>query len=93
MRRSKPQPIRNKLDLADRKQVRLVKRRLRISEVELTTIVGKIGNSLAAISKEVAIRRGSCVPEPAQSPPAAAIVAVQAAETITSDVSGVAETS
>jgi hypothetical protein len=79
--------------LADRKQVRLVKRRLRISEVELTTIVGKIGNSLAAISKEVAIRRGSCAPEPAQLPQAAAIVAVQAAETITSDVSGVAETS
>jgi hypothetical protein len=54
MRRSKPQPIRNKLDLGDRVQVRLIKKRLGLSEMELTAIVGRIGDSISAISKEAA---------------------------------------
>lgn len=57
MRRSRPQPIRNKLDLSDRIQVRLIKKRLKLSEKELTAIVGRIGNSLSAISKEAAQQR------------------------------------
>lgn len=32
MLRSKPQPIRNKLDLTDRTQVHLVKKRLKLSD-------------------------------------------------------------
>ena len=53
MRRLKPQSIRNQLDLADARQVRSVKKRLRLSEGELNEIVSRIGNSIAAISKEV----------------------------------------
>ena len=92
MRRTKSQPIRNKLDMADRNQVRVVKKRLRISEAELTRVVSKIGNSISAISKEVALQRARSLPEPPQLPTSAAIVSVQAAEAITSDLSGVVDT-
>ena len=50
MRRKKSQPIRNKLDLTDKTQVRLLKKRLRLSESELTRIIDKTGNSIAAIA-------------------------------------------
>jgi hypothetical protein len=73
MHRSRPQPIRNKLDLTDRTQVRLIKKRLKLSETELTAIVGRIGNSLSAISKEAELQRAPQVPSPAEVPPAALI--------------------
>jgi hypothetical protein len=57
MRRPKPHTIRNKLDLTDRTQVRLVRKRLGLSDVELTHIVDRIGNSLAEIGKEAALLR------------------------------------
>jgi hypothetical protein len=57
MHRSRPQPIRNMLDLADTRQVRSLKKRLRLSEDQLNEIVGRIGNSIAAISKEVAMQK------------------------------------
>lgn len=75
MRRQKPQPIRNKLDLSDRTQVRLVKKRLQLSDAELTRIVGRIGNSISAISKEVGLQRAARIPEAAQIPPVELIVA------------------
>jgi hypothetical protein len=56
MRRPKPQTLRNKLDLSDRVQVRLVKGRLRLTDAQLIHIVGRIGNSLSAISKEAGLR-------------------------------------
>jgi len=62
MRRRNVQPLRNKLDLSDTQQVRLVRKRLRLSEAELTQIVGKIGNSIGAISKEVALQRARQLP-------------------------------
>ena len=93
MRRTRSQPIRNKLDMADPKQVRVVKKRLRISEAELTRLVSKIGNSISAISKEVALQRARSLPEPPQLPVSAVMVSVQAAETITSDLSGAADPS
>ena len=62
MRRAKLQPIRNRLDLADMRQVRSVKKRLRLSEAELNEIVGRIGNSIAAISKEVALKKARKLP-------------------------------
>jgi hypothetical protein len=73
MRRSRPQPIRNKLDLADRTQVRLVRKRLGLSDAELTNIVERIGNSIAAISKEAALQRATTLPKPDDVPPAAVI--------------------
>lgn len=79
MRRSKPQFIRNKLDLTDPTQVRLVRRRLRLSDGELTEIIGRIGNSISAITKEVAVQRNEASP-PQASPrsadlPAAEVIA------------------
>lgn len=64
MRKQRPRPIRNKLNLTDARQVRLVKKRLGLSDTELTEIVGKSGNSLSAISKEVALQRAHDLPEP-----------------------------
>ncbi|WP_439400845.1 hypothetical protein ACNJYA_24450 [Bradyrhizobium sp. DASA03068] len=65
MRRPKPQPIRNKLDLTDRTQVRLVKKRLGLSDAELIAIVGRIGNSIPAISKEAALQKANALSKPA----------------------------
>jgi hypothetical protein len=70
MRRAKPQPIRNKLDLSDRTQVRLVRKRLHLSDAQLTEIADRIGNSISAISKEVAAQRARRLPAPAQVPAA-----------------------
>jgi hypothetical protein len=64
MRKQRPQPIRNKLNLTDPRQVRLVKKRLGLSDTELTEIVDKIGNSLSAISKEVELQRADHLSEP-----------------------------
>ena len=80
MRRSKPQPIRNKLDLTDPIQVRLIRKRLRLSDTELTAIVGRIGNSLSAISKEVALQRTSALPAPTEMPPAVVIASTTGGE-------------
>ena len=86
MRRARQQPIRNKLDLSDPIQVRIVKKRLRLSEADLTQIVGRIGNSIAAISKEVALQRPARLPEPASGPPAAVIASVASAEQIATEL-------
>lgn len=53
MRHAKPQPVRNKIDLADPCQIRSLKRRLGISADDLQRVVGKVGNSIAAVSKEL----------------------------------------
>jgi hypothetical protein len=75
MRRARPPSLRNKLDLTDRPQVRLVRKRLGMSDSELADIVGRIGNSIAAISKEVALKQARAMPQPAEVPPAAVIAA------------------
>jgi hypothetical protein len=80
MRRPRPQPIRNKLDLADSRQVRSMKRRLRLSEDQLNEIVGRIGNSIAAISKEVALMKAKRRRPTNVVPEAAVMVAAAAAE-------------
>ena len=63
MRIRNPRPIRTTLDLADEAQVRSVRKRLSISNDDLVRIVAKIGNSIAAISKEVQLEKaGDGVP-------------------------------
>lgn len=57
MRPPKPRYFRNRLDLADRVQVRVLRKRLRVSETELTQVASKVGNSISAISKEVNLQR------------------------------------
>jgi hypothetical protein len=86
MRRSKPQPIRNKLDLADRTQVRLVRKRLGLSDSELTSIVDRIGNSIAAISKEAAQQRATTLPKPDDVPPGTVIAAAAVGEQATAEI-------
>lgn len=49
--------FRNALDLRDRVQVRIVRRRLKLSNGELDAIVRKSGNALAAINKEAVAAR------------------------------------
>ena len=56
MTRRKPTYFRNALDLRDRVQVRILRKRLKLTDTELTAVVRKAGNSLAAISKEAAVR-------------------------------------
>ncbi|PSO15350.1 DUF3606 domain-containing protein [Bradyrhizobium sp. MOS003] len=90
MRRSTPKPIRNKLDLTDRVQMRLVRKRLGLSETELTAIVGRIGNSISAISKEAAKQRAVELPKPAEVPPAAVIASASASEQAATEVTATA---
>ncbi|WP_315738834.1 MULTISPECIES: DUF3606 domain-containing protein [unclassified Bradyrhizobium] len=59
MRRPKIQPSRNKLDMTDQAQVRVVTKRLKMSPGELSEMVERIGNSIAAITKEVAQQRAA----------------------------------
>jgi hypothetical protein len=53
MRHVKPQPARNKIDLADPNQIRILRRRLGISADDLQRVVAKVGNSIAAVCKEI----------------------------------------
>jgi hypothetical protein len=48
---------RNSLDLRDHVQVRVIRRRLKLSEEQLASIARKAGNSIAAISKEARRQR------------------------------------
>jgi hypothetical protein len=64
MRHAKPQPIRNKIDLADPSQIRILKRRLGISADELQHVVEKVGNSIAAVSKEIEVQKAIPMTEP-----------------------------
>ena len=56
MRRAKPRPIRNKIDLADPAQIRASTRRLGMAD-DLQRVAGKVGNSIAAVSKEIDLRK------------------------------------
>jgi hypothetical protein len=53
MRRIKPPTTRNKIDVADASQIRILKRRLGISSDDLHRLVAKVGNSIAAVTKEI----------------------------------------
>ncbi|MCP3395500.1 DUF3606 domain-containing protein [Bradyrhizobium sp. CCGB12] len=93
MRRSTPKPIRNKLDLTDRVQMRLVRKRLGLSDAELTAIVGRIGNSLSAINKEATQQRVGAPPDPADVPPAAVIASAAASEQAQTEIAATTPTS
>src|SRR5277367_2608795 len=49
MRCSKQPPVRNKIDLSDPSQVRVMKRRLGLSTGDLQRVVEKVGNSISAV--------------------------------------------
>jgi hypothetical protein len=84
LRHAKPQPIRTKIDLADPSQIRILRRRLGISAGDLQRVVERVGNSIAAVCKEIEPRKAPPVTEPMpvqiESPPPQEVgVAVSAA--------------
>lgn len=64
---------RNKLDLGNRVQVRIIRKRLKISEEQLNNLVRKAGDSIAAVRKEASSRQLLKLPEARLSP--AAVIA------------------
>ncbi len=76
MHRAKHRHHRNRVDMADRVQVRVMTRRLGLSEPQLNQLVDRVGNSIAAISKEVALRKAAQFSPPRDLPSVATIAAV-----------------
>jgi hypothetical protein len=72
MHRIKHPPLRNKIDISEPGQVRVWTRRLDISADALKAVVGKVGNSIAAVTKEVELHRAGrqATPAPIESPSA-----------------------
>jgi hypothetical protein len=64
MRHAKSQPVRNKIDLADPNQIRVLRRRLGISADNLQRVVAKVGNSIAVVCKEIEPQKAIPVTEP-----------------------------
>jgi hypothetical protein len=89
MHRPKIQPIRNKLDLSDRVQVRVVTKRLGVSAAELSDLVERVGNSIATIAKEVHLQKAR---KPSVQVPPAAVIASVASETAVTERSSASET-
>jgi hypothetical protein len=54
MNRRKPTFFRNALDLRDKVQVRVLRKRLKLSNEQFAGIVRKSGSSISAITKEAA---------------------------------------
>ena len=52
MNRRKPTYFRNSLDLRDKVQVKVLRKRLKVSDQQFAGIVLKSGNSISAITKE-----------------------------------------
>jgi hypothetical protein len=52
MNRRKPTYFRNSLDLTDKVQVKVLRKRLKVSDEQFAGIVRKSGNSISAITKE-----------------------------------------
>ena len=65
MRRIKPPTTRNKIDVADVSQTRILKKRLGISSDDLHRVVAKVGNSIAAVTKEIESQKPSPLTAPA----------------------------
>lgn len=57
MRGNRYSVMRNKLDLSDRVQVRIVRKRLKVSEKKLAGLVRTAGPSIAAVRKEADSQR------------------------------------
>ena len=52
MNRRRPTYFRNSLDLRDKVQVKVLRKRLKLSDEQFADIVRKSGNSISAITKE-----------------------------------------
>jgi len=54
MKTRKPTYFRNSLDMRDKVQVKVLRKRLRLSDDQFASIVRKSGSSISAITKEAA---------------------------------------
>jgi DNA-binding transcriptional regulator YiaG len=54
MNRPKPVYFRNSVDLRDKVQVKVLRRRLKLSDAQFANVVRKSGSSISAITKEAA---------------------------------------
>ena len=68
-------PSRNSIDVRDRIQVKVVRKRLKLTDAQLADIIRKSGNSISAISKEAGARHRLSLPK--QTPPVAMIAAAE----------------
>jgi DNA-binding XRE family transcriptional regulator len=66
---------RNALDVRDRVQVKVVRKRLKLTDAQLADIIRRTGNSISAISKEAGARQRLSLPK--QIPAAAVIAATE----------------
>ncbi len=57
MNRRRPTFFRNSLDLRDKVQVKILRKRLKLSNEQFASIVRKSGSSISAITKEAAISK------------------------------------
>ena len=80
MQRRKFSNARGAVDMNHRVQVKVIRKRLKLSDGELSEIVRKTGNSIAAISKEAGSRQRLTLPSNA--PPAEVIAAVKEPELV-----------
>jgi len=71
--------------MTDQAQLRVVTKRLKMSPAELTEMVGRIGNSITAINKEVAQQRAAKLAVPAGAVIASVTVTETKAEVIMPD--------
>jgi hypothetical protein len=71
---------RNSLDVRDRVQVRVVRKRLKLTDAQLGDIIRKSGNSISAISKEAGARQ--CLSLPKHTTSAAVIAASEPDATV-----------
>jgi hypothetical protein len=59
MQRVKHPPVRNKIELADPSQVRAWTKRLGVSVEALKAVIDRVGNSVAAVAKEVELQQAN----------------------------------
>ena len=52
MNRSKPTHFRNSLNLRDKVQVKILRKRLKLTDEQFTSVLRKSGTSISAIAKE-----------------------------------------
>jgi DNA-binding transcriptional regulator YiaG len=73
MNRPKPAYFRDSLDLRDKVQVKVLRKRLKLSDQQFAGVFRKSGNSISAIAKEAARATSA---SPAELPAVAVVVTV-----------------
>jgi hypothetical protein len=67
MQRVTRPPVRNRINLADPKQVRVWTRRLNVTPDTLKAVIAKVGESVVTVTKEIELQRSGQHSEPIQS--------------------------